>query len=146
VSVQAQVVDLLIELQKEFGLAMIFISHDLAVVRQISHRVMVLYLGRVVELAGRNSIYTDARHPYTKALIAAVPNADPKTERTRERLRLTGDLPSPLDSRAALRFLKSKVIDDPEAEQYQAQMVAIGPGHWVAEHDAVAGADALYTS
>jgi peptide/nickel transport system ATP-binding protein len=84
VSVQAQVVDLLIELQNEFGLAMIFISHDLAVVRQISHRVMVLYLGRVVELAGRGAIYTDARHPYTKALIAAVPNADPKSEKARE--------------------------------------------------------------
>jgi oligopeptide/dipeptide ABC transporter ATP-binding protein len=146
VSVQAQVVDLLIELQKEFGLAMIFISHDLAVVRQISHRIMVLYLGRVVELAGRDTIYTDARHPYTRALIAAVPNADPRGERAREKLRLTGDLPSPLDSRAALRFLKSKVIDDPEAEQYPAQMVAIGPGHWVAEHDAVAGADALLVS
>ncbi|MEQ9505348.1 MAG: dipeptide ABC transporter ATP-binding protein [Hyphomonas sp.] len=143
VSVQAQVVDLLIELQKEFGLAMIFISHDLAVVRQISHRVMVLYLGRVVELAGRDSIYTDARHPYTKALIAAVPNADPKSERTRERLRLTGDLPSPLDSRAALRFLKSKVIDDPEAEQYQAQLMAIGPDHWVAEHDPAPGTAGL---
>ncbi len=143
VSVQAQVVDLLIELQKEFGLAMIFISHDLAVVRQISHRVMVLYLGRVVELAGRNTIYTDARHPYTKALIAAVPNADPKGERAREKLRLSGDLPSPMDSRAALRFLKSKLIDDPEAEQYQPQLVAVGPGHWVAEHDAVAGAEAL---
>ncbi|MEX1252167.1 MAG: ABC transporter ATP-binding protein, partial [Hyphomonas sp.] len=140
VSVQAQVVDLLIELQKEFGLAMIFISHDLAVVRQISHRVMVLYLGRVVELAGRSTIYTDARHPYTKALIAAVPNADPKSERAREKLRLTGDLPSPMDSRAALRFLKSKLIDDPEAEQYQPQLIAIGPGHWVAELDAVAGA------
>ncbi len=146
VSVQAQVVDLLIELQKEFGLAMIFISHDLAVVRQISHRVMVLYLGRVVELAGRGTIYTDARHPYTKALIAAVPNADPKSERAREKLRLTGDLPSPMDSRAALRFLKSRVIDDPEAEQYQPQLVAIGPGHWVAEHDAVAGADALFVT
>jgi oligopeptide/dipeptide ABC transporter ATP-binding protein len=143
VSVQAQVVDLLIELQKEFGLAMIFISHDLAVVRQISHRVMVLYLGRVVELAGRSTIYTDARHPYTKALIAAVPNADPRGERAREKLRLTGDLPSPMDSRAALRFLKSKLIDDPEAEQYQPQLVAIGPGHWVAEHDAIGGADAL---
>jgi len=143
VSVQAQVVDLLIELQKEFGLAMIFISHDLAVVRQISHRVMVLYLGRVVELAGRDSIYTDARHPYTRALIAAVPNADPKGERAREKLKLTGDLPSPMDSRAALRFLKSRVIDDPEAEQYQPKLVAIGPGHWVAEHDAVAGADGL---
>ena len=143
VSVQAQVVDLLIELQKEFGLAMIFISHDLAVVRQISHRVMVLYLGRVVELAGRGTIYTDARHPYTKALIAAVPNADPKSERAREKLRLTGDLPSPMDSRAALRFLKSKVIDDPEAEQYQPKLVLVSPDHWVAEHDAMAGAEAL---
>jgi oligopeptide/dipeptide ABC transporter ATP-binding protein len=135
VSVQAQVVDLLIELQKELGLAMIFISHDLAVVRQISHRIMVLYLGRVVELAGRDTIYTQARHPYTQALIAAVPNADPRGERAREKLKLTGDLPSPLDSRAALRFLKSKVVDDPEAEQYQAKLVPIGPGHWVAEHD-----------
>ncbi len=143
VSVQAQVVDLLIELQKEFGLAMIFISHDLAVVRQVSHRIMVLYLGRVVELAGRDTIYTDARHPYTKALIAAVPNADPKGERAREKLRLTGDLPSPMDSRAALRFLKSRVIDDPDADQYQPQLVAIGPGHWVAEHDAAPGVDGL---
>jgi len=143
VSVQAQVVDLLIELQKEFGLAMIFISHDLAVVRQISHRVMVLYLGKVVELAGRDTIYTGARHPYTKALIAAVPNADPRGERAREKLKLTGDLPSPLDSRAALRFLKSKVIDDPEAEQYQPQLISIGPGHWVAEHDPAPGAAGL---
>ncbi|MBU4568925.1 MAG: ATP-binding cassette domain-containing protein, partial [Alphaproteobacteria bacterium] len=143
VSVQAQVVDLLIKLQKDFGLAMIFISHDLAVVRQISHRVMVLYLGRVVELAGRDTIYTGARHPYTKALIAAVPNADPRGERAREKLKLTGDLPSPLDSRAALRFLKSKVVDDPEAEQYEAKLVPIGPGHWVAEHDAGLGVEGL---
>ena len=146
VSVQAQVVDLLIALQKEFGLAMIFISHDLAVVRQISHRVMVLYLGRVVELAGRSTIYTDARHPYTKALIAAVPNADPRGERAREKLKLTGDLPSPLDSRAALRFLKSRVIDNPEADQYQAQLVPIGPGHWVAEHDPAPGTAGLLVS
>jgi peptide/nickel transport system ATP-binding protein len=143
VSVQAQVVDLLIDLQKEFGLAMIFISHDLAVVRQISHRIMVLYLGRIVELAGRDAIYTDARHPYTQALIAAVPNADPKSERTRERVHLTGDLPSPLDSRAALRFLKSRVIDDPEADQYQARLVEVTPGHWVAEHDPAPGTPGL---
>jgi len=146
VSVQAQVVDLLIELQKEFGLAMIFISHDLSVVREISHRVMVLYLGRVVELAGRTAIYEDARHPYTKALIAAVPAADPKLERTRERIKLTGDLPSPLDSRAPLRFLKSRRIDDPDAEQYQPQLVEIAPGHLVAEHDAVLGSDGLHIS
>ena len=143
VSVQAQVVDLLIELQKEFGLAMIFISHDLAVVRQISHRVMVLYLGRVVELAGRSAIYTDARHPYTKALIAAVPNADPKSEKSRERLKLSGDLPSPLDSRAALRFMKSKLVDDADAEQYRPQLVEVSPGHLVAEHDAMLGTEGL---
>ena len=146
VSVQAQVVDLLIELQKEFGLAMIFISHDLAVVRQISHRVMVLYLGRVVELAGRNTIYTDARHPYTKALIAAVPNADPKSEKSRERLKLTGDLPSPLDTRASLRFLKSKLVDDGDVDQYRPKLVEVAPGHLVAEHDPVLGTEGLLVS
>ena len=143
VSVQAQVVDLLIELQKEFGLSMIFISHDLAVVRQISHRVMVLYLGRIVELADRNAIYEDARHPYTQGLIAAVPNADPRGERARERVKLTGDLPSPLDSRAALRFLKSKLVDDPNVDQYQPQLVQVALNHWVAEHDPAPGAAGL---
>lgn len=143
VSVQAQVVDLLIELQKEFGLAMIFISHDLSVVREISHRVMVLYLGRVVELANRTDIYEDARHPYTKALIAAVPNADPKSERARTKVTLEGDLPSPLDSRAALRFMKSKLIDDPDAEQYHPQLIEVSPGHVVAEHDAMLGTTGL---
>ena len=136
VSVQAQIIDLLIELQKEFSLSMIFISHDLAVVREISHRVMVLYLGRVVELANRNDIYEDPRHPYTKALISAVPNQDPKEERARVITRLEGDLPSPLDRRAALRFMKSKIIDDPDADQYKPQLIEITPGHLVAEHDA----------
>ena len=136
VSVQAQIIDLLIELQKEFSLSMIFISHDLAVVREISHRVMVLYLGRVVELANRNDIYEDPRHPYTKALISAVPNPDPKEERARVITRLEGDLPSPLDRRAALRFMKSKIIDDPDADQYKPQLIEITPGHLVAEHDA----------
>ena len=135
VSVQAQVVDLLIELQKEFGLAMIFISHDLSVVREISHRVMVLYLGKVVELAGREEIYEDARHPYTQALISAVPNPDPKMERARDRVKLQGDLPSPLDSRAPLRFLKSVIVDDANAQQYAPKLIEIAPGHLVAEHD-----------
>jgi len=129
------VVDLLIDLQKEFGLAMIFISHDLSVVREISHRVMVLYLGKVVELAGRDAIYEAASHPYTKALISAVPAADPRSEKARKRTKLEGDLPSPLDSRAPLRFLKSEVVDDPDAEQYAPQLVEIAPGHFVAEHD-----------
>ena len=92
VSVQAQVVDLLIELQKEFGLAMIFISHDLAVVRQISHRVMVLYLGRLVELADGEGIFRHPRHPYTRALLDAVPVPDPIAPGGK--LSLGGEMPS----------------------------------------------------
>lgn len=144
VSVQAQVVDLLIELQKEFGLAMIFISHDLSVVREISHRVMVLYLGKVVELADRHAIYESAGHPYTRALISAVPAPDPKSERSRERSKLQGDLPSPMDTRAPLRFLKSRLIDDPDADQYAPQLIEITPGHLVAEHDPYDDQPGLY--
>ncbi len=135
VSVQAQIIDLLINLQTSAGLAMIFISHDLAVVREISHRVMVLYMGRVVEMAGRTEIYENARHPYTKALISAVPIPDPKAERSRTRVKLDGDLPSPLDSRASLHFLNSKAIADPDAEQYRPQLIEVTPDHFVAEHD-----------
>ena len=136
VSIQAQIVDLIVALQRQTGMAMMFISHDLSVVRQISHRVMVLYLGRVVEMADRDAIYKDARHPYTKALIAAVPIPDPRAERNKPRVRLSGDLPSPLDSRAQLSFLKSKMVDDPEAVQYRPKLIEVGPGHLVAEHDA----------
>jgi len=137
VSIQAQIIDLIVNLQAEFGMSMIFISHDLSVVRQISHRVMVLYLGRIAELADRDTIYRDPRHPYTRALIAAVPIPDPKRERAKHRVRLSGDLPSPLDTRAQLTFLKSKMIDDPDAEQYRPKLLEVAPGHLVAEHDQV---------
>jgi oligopeptide/dipeptide ABC transporter ATP-binding protein len=135
VSIQAQIIDLILSLQAEFGMSLIFISHDLSVVRQVSHRVMVLYLGRVVELASRDAIYKDARHPYTKALISAVMVPDPKAERTRTRRLLTGELPSPLDTRSALMFLKSKRVDDPDAEQYVPKLIEVADGHFVAEHD-----------
>ena len=144
VSVQAQVVDLLIELQKDLGLTMIFISHDLSVVCEISHRVMVLYLGKVVELADREAIYAEARHPYTQALIAAVPMPDPKLERARTHVKLEGDLPSPLDTRAPLRFLKSKRVEDANAEQYAPKLIEIAPGHLVAEHDPFEGSEGLF--
>jgi len=134
-SIQAQIVGLIRELQADFGMSLIFISHDLSVVRQIAHRVMVIYLGRVVELADRDAIYADARHPYTKALISAVPIPDPKLERAKRRIRLAGDLSSPLDTRAPLRFLKSKIVDDPDAEQYRPMLIEVAPGHFVAEHD-----------
>jgi len=138
VSVQAQILDLLISLQRDRDLAMMFISHDLAVVREVSHRVMVLYLGRVVELADRDTIYQDARHPYTKALISAVPVPDPVRERARPRVRLEGDLPSPLDPHAALRFLKSRLPSGDKTDGaaiYRPKLVEVSPGHWVAEHD-----------
>ncbi len=135
VSIQAQIVALIRELQAETGLSLIFISHDLSVVRQISHRVMVLYLGRVVELADAGTLYAAPRHPYTKALLSAVPSPDPKVERAKTRLLLSGDPPSPLDRRAQLTFLKSRRIDDPDAEQYRPQLLEVAPGHFVAEHD-----------
>jgi oligopeptide transport system ATP-binding protein len=96
VSIQAQIVNLLMELQREFHLSLIFISHNLSVVRHISHRILVLYLGRVMELADRDQLYRNPRHPYTQALVSAVPIPDPDLERQKERLVLTGDLPSPL--------------------------------------------------
>ncbi len=135
VSIQAQIVTLIKSLQAETGMALIFISHDLSVVRQLSHRVMVLYLGRVVEAAPADDLYSDPRHPYTRALLSAVPTPDPKRERARKRTLLTGDLPSPLDSHAPLAFLKSKCVDDPQAEQYRPRLVEVAPGHFVAEHD-----------
>jgi oligopeptide/dipeptide ABC transporter ATP-binding protein len=139
VSIRAQIIDLLLDLQREFGLAMLFISHDLAVVREVSHRIMVMYLGRVVETADRNSIYLNPRHPYTQALISAAPIPDPELEKARPRMRLEGDLPSPMDPRAQLRFMKSKLVDG-DGPQYRPQLMEVAPGHWVAEHDPVVAA------
>jgi oligopeptide/dipeptide ABC transporter ATP-binding protein len=135
VSIQAQIMKLLIDLQREFHTSMLFISHDLAVVREISHNVLVLYLGRAVEYGPAETILSDPRHPYTKALLAAAPTPDPDVARNKPRVRLVGDLPSPLDTRASLRFLKSRVIDNPDATQYRPQWLEVGPGHFVAEHD-----------
>jgi oligopeptide/dipeptide ABC transporter ATP-binding protein len=137
VSIQAQIMKLLIDLQREFHTSMLFISHDLAVVREISHNVLVLYLGRAVEYGPAETILTDPRHPYTRALLAAAPTPDPDIARSKARVRLVGDLPSPLDTRAPLRFLKSRVIDNPDATQYRPQWLEVANGHFVAEHDTV---------
>jgi oligopeptide/dipeptide ABC transporter ATP-binding protein len=137
VQVRAQIIDLLIALQRSLGLAMVFISHDLAVVREISHRVLVLYMGRVMELASREDLYADPRHPYTRSLLAAAPVPDPALERARAagRLRPTGEPPSPLDPAAALRFLPSKRSSDPRARVYTPRLEEVSPGHFVSEFD-----------
>jgi peptide/nickel transport system ATP-binding protein len=131
VSIQAQIVELIKSLQAETRLALMFISHDLSVVRRLSHRVMVLYLGRIVEMAPSTALYADPRHPYTRALLSAILSPDPRAERARKRELLTGDLPSPLDPKAQLTFLKSK-LGEPG---YRPRLIEVAPGHLVAEHD-----------
>jgi peptide/nickel transport system ATP-binding protein len=131
VTIQAQIVELIRTLQADTGLSLIFISHDLSVVRRLSHRVMVLYLGRVVELAPAAALYGDPRHPYTRALLSAVLAPDPRVERAKKRELLTGDLPSPLDPKAQLTFLKSR-LNTPD---YRPRLEEVAPRHFVAEHD-----------
>jgi peptide/nickel transport system ATP-binding protein/oligopeptide transport system ATP-binding protein len=136
VSIQAQILALLADLQRQFHTSFLFISHDLAVVREISHNVLVLYLGRAVEYGPADVILSDPRHPYTRALLSAAPTPDPEIARSQPHVRLVGDLPSPLDTRASLRWLKSRLVDDPDATQYRPQWLHVAPGHYVAEYDA----------
>lgn len=135
VSIQAQILELLVALQREFRTSMLFTSHDLAAARAISHTILVLYLGRAVEYGPSDVVLHDPRHPYTKALLAASLTPDPHAARSKPRARWNGDAPSPFDTRASLRFLKSRMVDDPDAVQYRPRWLEAAPGHYVAEHD-----------
>jgi oligopeptide transport system ATP-binding protein len=134
VSIQAQIVNLLMRLQREFGLSLLFISHDLSVVRHISHRILVLYLGRMMELADREALYLAPKHPYTKALISAVPIPDPRLERQKRRIVLAGELPSPLEPPSGCVFRTRCPLAIDLCARAVPRIEQIAPGHQVACH------------
>jgi len=135
VSIQAQIVNLLDRLQDELGLTYLFIAHDLSMVRHISDRIAVMYLGKIVELADRDSIYLNPLHPYTQALMSAVPIPDPDLLETRERIILKGDIPSPANPPTGCNFhTRCPVAREERCPIEEPELRELRPGHWVACH------------
>jgi len=134
VSIQAQIINLLEELQEEFGLTYLFIAHDLSVVRHISDRVAVMYLGKLVELTDRATLYENPLHPYTKALLSAVPIPDPVVEDQRRRTILKGEVPSPANPPSGCNFHTRCPSKLPVCDQVDPEWQDVGGGHWVACH------------
>ena len=134
VSIQAQVINMLEELQEQMGITYLFVSHDLSMVRHISHRVGVMYLGHMVELAGVRELYANMRHPYTQALMSAVPIADPDLSAQSKRIVLQGDVPQPIDPPPGCPFASRCRYVRPVCREVLPQMREIAPGHFLACH------------
>ena len=134
VSIQAQVINLLEELQGELGLTYLFIAHDLAVVRHISDRVAVMYVGKMMEVADRNDLYERPLHPYTQALLSAIPVPDPIQERKRTRVILRGDVPSPVNPPSGCRFNPRCRYAEPNCTTDEPQLIQVDANHTVACH------------
>lgn len=132
VSIQAQVVNLLKDLQKELGLTLLFIAHDLSMVRYISDRVAVMYLGHLMEVGTTDEFYSHPLHPYTKALLSAIPIADPEGQRQRVQIELEGDVPSPIDMKPGCRFVDRCPYGDDSCRGRNPEMEEIRPGQFVA--------------
>ena len=134
VSIQAQIVNLLVDLQKDLGLTSLFIAHDLAVVRHISDRVGVLYMGTLVELAGTAALYGTPRHPYTRALLSSIPDVDPDNPMSVRRVRLSGEMGSPIGFHGGCRFAPRCPMAEERCRQFRPELREVGPGHFVACH------------
>ncbi len=134
VSIQAQVINLLLELQESHKLTYLFIAHDLSIVRHVSDRVAVMYLGAVVELAESNELYENQLHPYTRALLSAIPIADPQVTRAKQRILLEGDVPSPIDVGAGCKFAGRCSMCKQICHEEAPQLRDVGGGHYVACH------------
>lgn len=134
VSIQAQVVNLMMKLQREMGLSYLFITHDLSMVRQISDRIAVMYLGSIMELAPSDMLYKNHMHPYTQALLSAIPIPDPEVERSRQRIVLSGDVPSPINMPKQCRFCKRCPMAKECCFESVPEMKEVEQGHFVACH------------